>query len=54
MMIVIYDLHIFIGEATGLTPKSYTTHERSAREKHSSLFQTFINYSCKKLYDIGP
>jgi hypothetical protein len=28
--------------------------ERLSREKHSCLFQKFVNYSRKKLYNIGP
>ncbi len=27
--------------------------ERSTRDKHSSLLQTFINCICQRLYDIG-
>ncbi len=28
--------------------------ERLVRVKHSSLFQTFVNYGRKKFYNIGP
>jgi len=27
---------------------------RPAIDKHSSLLQTFVNYECKKFYNIGP
>ncbi len=28
--------------------------ERLARDKHSSLLRTFVNYVCKTFYNIGP
>ncbi len=37
-----------------LTCKHYTGMERLARNKHSSFLQTFVNYTCKKFYNIGP
>jgi hypothetical protein len=33
----------------GLTQKYQTRLERLARDKHSRLLQTFVNYSCKQL-----
>ncbi len=37
-----------------LTCKHWNRLERLARDKQSSLQQTFVNYSYKKFYDIGP
>jgi hypothetical protein len=37
-----------------LTHKHYTILERLAGDKHSSLFQKFVAYDCKKFYNIGP
>jgi hypothetical protein len=28
--------------------------ESLARDKHSSLLQNYVNYSCKKFYSAGP
>jgi hypothetical protein len=36
-----------------LTCKYYIRLERSARDKHTSLLRSFINYGCKKFYNIG-
>jgi hypothetical protein len=40
------------GFAPDLTHNHETTLERSAREKPSSLLQTFVNYRFKRLYKI--
>ncbi len=40
--------------APGLIHKHYTRLERPARDKHSSLVQTFVNYGRKKFYKVGP
>jgi hypothetical protein len=37
-----------------LTHKYLTWLKRLARDKHNSLLQTFVNYSRKKFYNIGP
>ncbi len=37
--------------APGLTNKHLVRLERSAKDKHSSLLQTFVNHGRKKLYD---
>ncbi len=42
----------FTGVCSGLTCKHKTRLQRLARDKHSSLSQTFINNICKKLYNI--
>jgi len=44
----------FTRVGSNLTHKHYTKLEKSARDKHSSLSQTFVNYSCKKFCNIGP
>jgi len=38
----------FTLEGSGLTLKHLTRLERPAREEHSSLLQTFVNYGLKK------
>jgi hypothetical protein len=38
----------------GLTHKHYTQLERLVRDKHSSLFPTFVNYGYKKFCKVGP
>ncbi len=38
----------------GLACKHWTRQERLAREKHSSLLQTSINYDSEKFYSTGP
>ncbi len=40
--------------AYGLTRKYWTSLERLARDKHSSLLQKSINEGFKKLYNFGP
>jgi hypothetical protein len=40
--------------APGFTHKHCTRLERLARDKHSSLLRKFVNYNCKKFYNIGP
>ncbi len=42
------------GEAPRLTYQHWTILERSIRDEHCSLFQTFVNYGRKKFYNIGP
>ncbi len=37
-----------------LTHNHYTNLEKLAKDKHSSLFQTFVKYGRKKFYKIGP
>ncbi len=37
-----------------LTHNRLTRLEMLARDKHSSSLLIFVNYSCKKLYNIGP
>jgi hypothetical protein len=39
---------------SGLTYKHYTRLEEFARDKHSSLLEKFVNYSCKTLGPVGP
>ncbi len=39
-------------QAPGITPKQ-TRRERPARDTHTSLLQTFINYARKFFYKIG-
>ncbi len=39
---------------SGNTHKHFTRLERPARYKHSSLFWTFVNYSCKRFFNVGP
>ncbi len=41
------------GKATGLSCKHQTRLERPARDKYPSLVQTIVDYSHKKLYNIG-
>ncbi len=38
---------------SGPTRKHQARLEKPARDKHSSLLQTFANYRCKKFYNIG-
>jgi hypothetical protein len=38
----------------GHSYKHWTSLERPARDKHSSLSQNFVNYGRKKFYSIGP
>jgi hypothetical protein len=38
----------------GLAHKQQTSLESLARDKHSSLIRTFVNYGGKKFYNIGP
>ncbi len=38
---------------TGLTHKHKTRMEKFARDEHSSLLRTFVNYRHKKFYNIG-
>ncbi len=38
----------------GLTQKNYTKVERPAKDKHSSLLRTFVNYVHTTFYNIGP
>jgi hypothetical protein len=42
------------GEAHSLSHKYSTRLESLARDKHSSLLRTFVNYGRKKFYIIGP
>ncbi len=42
-----------LGYAPGFTRK-HTRLEMFARDKHSSLLRKFVNYGCKKSYNIGP
>ncbi len=37
-----------------LTHKHQTKQKSSARDNHSSLLRTFVNYWCRKVYNIGP
>jgi hypothetical protein len=43
----------FTKVGTGLTHKRNTRLERLAGDKHSSFLQKFVNYGCKKFYNIG-
>jgi hypothetical protein len=49
---------VFLGfyneKVPGLAHKQYTSLERLAMDKHSSLLQKSIPYCCKKFYKIGP
>ncbi len=45
---------MFIKIWSVLTHKHFTRLERLARDKHSTLLSTFVNYGCKKLNNIGP
>ncbi len=47
-------IHSTPEKAPGLTHKHYTRPERLAGDKHFSSLLTFVNYGCKKLYNIGP
>ncbi len=40
--------------ASDLMYKHSTGPEKPAKNKHSSLLQTFVNYKCKKFFNIGP
>jgi hypothetical protein len=42
--------YYFTRVSSNLTRKSKTRLERPARDKHSNLVCTFVNYSCIKLY----
>ncbi len=42
-----------LGQAPG-THKHQTRLEGPARNKHSNILRTFVNYRCKKCYRIGP
>jgi hypothetical protein len=42
-----------LGYATGLTHKHQTRLERLAKDKHSSLLRTLVNYGRKTFYNIG-
>jgi hypothetical protein len=44
----------FTEGGSGLTCKHCTVLERLAMDKHSILFQTFVNYRQKKSYNISP
>jgi hypothetical protein len=37
-----------LGQAASLTHKNYIMLEKPARDQHSSLLQTFVNYGHKK------
>jgi hypothetical protein len=52
--VVIYDHHLFIVQATGLTHKDLTRLDRFARDKHSSLLRKFAINGTKRFYNIGP
>ncbi len=41
-----------LGQALSLTHKHWTRLERSGKYKHTSLLQTFVNFSHKKCYKI--
>jgi hypothetical protein len=42
-----------LGYASGLTHKHQTRQERFAKDKHSSLLRTLVNYGHKTFYNIG-
>jgi hypothetical protein len=42
----------FTRVGSGLTHEHWTRLERPVKDKHSSLFQTFVNYVRKKFYNI--
>ncbi len=44
----------FTWVGSGLTGKNYTNMEMLARDKHSSLLRTFVNYGCKSFITLGP
>ncbi len=44
----------FTRVGSGLTRKHSTRLKKIASNKHSSLFQKFINYGGKKFYNIAP
>jgi hypothetical protein len=52
--VVIYDHHLFIVQATGITHKDLTRLDRFDRDKHSSLLRKLAIYGTKRLYNIGP
>ncbi len=39
---------------SGLTQKHYARLEMLARDKNSTLLQTFVSFGRKKFYNIGP
>jgi len=39
---------------SGVTHNHYTRLEKLARDKHSSLLRTFVNYGHKKFYNVEP
>ncbi len=43
-----------LAQAPGRTHKHQTKLEMSARDKHSGILRTFVNYDRKKVYNIGP
>jgi len=43
-----------LGCAPSLTHQHETKLERPARDKHSSLLDTFVNYRCKRFMTLGP
>jgi hypothetical protein len=45
-------LHSRVGSWPYPQTLGWATVEIHAREKHSSLLQKFVNYGCKKLYNI--
>ncbi len=44
----------FTRVGSGLTNKHLTKLEKLAWDKHSSLLRQFVNYDCKKFYNIVP
>ncbi len=44
----------FTWEGSSFTFKDYTRLEIPAKDKHSSLLGTLVNYDEKKFYNIGP
>jgi hypothetical protein len=40
--------------APALLEKNITGQERASTDKHASFLGTFVNYSCKKFYNIWP
>jgi hypothetical protein len=43
-----------LGQTPGHTHKYYTRLDRLARNKHSILLRTFVNYDRKKFITLGP
>jgi hypothetical protein len=41
-----------LGQAPGFSHKYYNRMERPARDKHSCLLQTFVNYRSKNFYNL--